>query len=56
VMQRFLRIRHGAQFREFHIFGHSWGCYKSRPDGQGWDYNCPTNGRRYVDVAAGRRW
>jgi hypothetical protein len=34
-------------------------CYKSRPDGEGWDYNCLYSKYRaadaYVDIGAGRR-
>jgi hypothetical protein len=40
-----------------------WDCYKSRADGQGWDYHCsrllnrsgPFN-QNFVDVGAGRRF
>jgi hypothetical protein len=52
VMRRFLRTHQ----RGFRSYGQEWGCYKSRPDGQGWDYHCLSIGTRYVDVAGGRRW
>jgi hypothetical protein len=52
VMRRFLHTRDS----DFRMFGRKWGCYKSRPDGQGWDYHCNSGTRTYVDVAAGRRW
>jgi hypothetical protein len=52
VMRHFLRTHD----REFRVYRHRWGCYKSRRDGQGWDYHCLAFTRPYVDVAAGRRW
>jgi hypothetical protein len=52
VMRRFLHTRDS----EFRMFGRRWSCYKSRPDGQGWDYHCIAGTDPYVDVAAGRRW
>jgi hypothetical protein len=60
VMRRFVRrspppmgdgsVRYG---------GRRYSCYRSRPDGEGWDYHCSwSNGSasRYIDFGAGRRF
>ena len=52
VMSHFLR----TELEPFRLVSEKWGCYESRPYGQGWDYHCSSYGRRYVDVAGGRRW
>ncbi len=62
VMRRFLRtdpVYAGPNFDEIHFGGRSYGCYASRPDGEGWDYHCnwlADSGKRFVDFGAGRRF
>jgi hypothetical protein len=39
--------------------GRTYSCYRSRLDGEGWDYHCnwsSDSGRRYIDFGAGRRF
>ena len=66
VMGRYLAIARRHQWppggpesvRSFAYEGRRFVCYKSRPDGVGWDYHCTTSNywaTRFVDVAAGRR-
>jgi hypothetical protein len=66
VMIRYLAIarRHRwpggtGSARSLIYTGLRFDCYKSRPDGVGWDYHCNTSnfskGDRFVDVGAGRR-
>lgn len=48
-----------GRFGSFHYGARTFECYKSRPDGEGWDYNCDYSrygsADAYVDVGAGRR-
>jgi hypothetical protein len=63
VMRRFLR-RHptpysGPNSSQVRFRGRKYGCYVSRPDGEGWDYHCSwssTSGGEFVDYGAGRRF
>ena len=65
VMRRYLAIarRHlwpggAGSSRRLAYEGVRFDCYKSRPDGVGWDYHCDAtqdSAARYVDVGAGRR-
>ena len=58
VMTRFLG-RPVAGYGTVRYGRRTFACYKSRPDGVGWDYNCNfskyTAADAYVDVGAGRR-
>jgi hypothetical protein len=48
--QPFTRLGHVRYRRR------TFDCYKSRADGEGWDYHCMTAADAYdVDVGAGRR-
>jgi hypothetical protein len=49
-------LRSHKSHKSFHRSGRAWSCYKSRPDGRGWAYNCTTLTGGYVDVGVGRRW
>jgi hypothetical protein len=65
VMRRYLAIARqhawpgGAwSFRRIKLQSLGFDCYKSRPDGVGWDYHCNAtspSGRGFADVGAGRR-
>jgi len=65
VMNRYLAVarRHTwpggtGSFRRITQTGLHFGCYKSRPDGVGWDYHCNAtspSGLGFADVGAGRR-
>ncbi|HWI71881.1 MAG TPA: hypothetical protein VNT55_08000 [Baekduia sp.] len=54
VGRTFLRSHRSR--KSFQQSGRKWSCYKSRPDGVGWDYNCLTLTGGYVDIGVGRRW
>jgi hypothetical protein len=62
VMRRF--IPRSAPYRgpnntEVKFEGRTFGCYVSRPDGEGWDYHCmwsSSSGNTYIDYGAGRRF
>jgi hypothetical protein len=60
VMLRFVRsARAGLRARDVRHGGRLWSCYRSRPDGVGWDFHClgqDDRTGRYVDIGAGRRF
>ena len=66
VMTTFLTRTGGVDGSwDIKIGAKTWGCYKSRPDGLGWDYNCNRLKKRFgdlpvrktfVDIGAGRRF
>jgi hypothetical protein len=62
VMRRFVRrspsVMENGQVR---YRGRTYDCYRSRLDGEGWDYHCgwsdhSGNSGRYIDFGAGRRF
>jgi hypothetical protein len=61
VMQRFVRtsppVMGNGQVR---VGGKTYSCYRSRLDGEGWDYHCNWSSSgsrtRFVDFGAGRRF
>jgi hypothetical protein len=62
VMRRF--IPHSSPYggpnnTEVKVEGRTFGCYVSRPDGEGWNYHCmwsSSSGDSYIDYGAGRRF
>jgi len=55
VIRRYLG-RGGRRYDILAYEGMVFHCYRSRPDGLGWDYHCTHATRvRYVDIGAGRR-
>ena len=60
VMRRFVATaKDDLRARDVRYNGRVWGCYRSRPDGVGWDFHCVgqhAGTGRYVDVGAGRRF
>jgi hypothetical protein len=60
LMRRFIRTGNDdVRAREMRYSGRLYGCYRSRPDGVGWDFHClwqADRSGRYVDVGAGRRF
>jgi hypothetical protein len=58
------RSNGGDEFRKIKLGAKTWHCYKSRPDGAGWDFHCNRMRPRlkgrdvnsFVDVGAGRRF
>jgi len=62
VMRRFLRHAGsygGPNNRLVTYNERTYGCYVSRPDGEGWDYHCnwsSPSGGAFIDYGAGRRF
>jgi hypothetical protein len=66
VMSTYLVRSSGTEgSRRIKLGSKTWGCYKSRPDGVGWDYHCNRLKKRikdeplrkiFVDIGAGRRF
>lgn len=55
VMRRF--VKRNVNAGDVRYDGRSYGCYESRPDGEGWDYHCMwSSDGRYVGFSAGRRF
>ncbi|MGN6558108.1 MAG: hypothetical protein ACTHLH_08880 [Solirubrobacterales bacterium] len=62
VMRRFLHHAgsySGPNGSSVTYKGRTYGCYVSRPDGEGWDYHCnwfSSSGDSFIDYGAGRRF
>lgn len=62
VMRRFLRHAGsygGPNSSSITYKGRTYGCYVSRPDGEGWAYHCnwfSSSGDSFIDYGAGRRF
>lgn len=62
VMRRFIPNSApygGPNNTEVEFEGRTFGCYVSRPDGEGWDYHCiwsSSSGDSFIDFGAGRRF
>jgi hypothetical protein len=63
VFRRYLAIYTGTESvgsnRDIRYRGLTFGCYKARPGGNGWDYSCSylsLHTGQWVDVGASRRW